>query len=271
MAELSPLDRLTAEIRSSAKYRALDEGLVRRIGAQELEKGRSFKEAVKAARARLHQAAGAYQEQGPDIPRALAELVTLPTDRQDPAVKAYCRGLLARHASTAERLPFIEEFYARLFTGLEPVHSLLDLGCGLNPLALPWMPLEAGVEYTAGDVYPEIASLLTAFFQHVGQNGSGQVCDLTAAIPAQRVDVVLALKIIPCLEQLDKSIGRRLLEGLDAKVIIASFPARSLGGREKGMAAFYDNHLRELLAGKDWPVETLEFGNETVYRIHKVG
>jgi len=271
MDEHSPLDRLTAEIRSSAKYRALDEGLVRRVGAQELEKGRSFKEAVKAARSKLHQVAGAYQEQGPDIPRALAELQTLPTDRHDPAVRDYCRRLLARHASTAERLPYIEDFYTRVLDGLGPIHSLLDLGCGLNPLALPWMPLDGRVEYTASDVYPEIAGLLSAFFEHVGQGGRGQVCDLTAEIPGQAVDAVLALKIIPCLEQLDKSIGRRLLNGLNAKVIVVSFPARSLGGRDKGMPAFYEGHLRELLAGKDWPVETISFGNETVYRIHKAG
>jgi 16S rRNA (guanine(1405)-N(7))-methyltransferase len=77
------------------------------------------------------------------------------------------------------------------------------------------------------------------------------------------------LKTIPCLEQLDKSIGRRLLEGLPAEHILVSFPAQSLGGRSKGMVENYEAHFREMVAGLDWQVERYEFKTELAFLIKK--
>jgi hypothetical protein len=72
-------------------------------------------------------------------------------------------------------------------------------------------------------------------------------------------DVALLLKIVPCLTQLDKAIGARLLDAVTARVLIVSFPAQSLGGRRKGMVATYAAQMEALLAGRAWPVERFEF------------
>ena len=70
-------------------------------------------------------------------------LGSLPTDLHNPQVKDFCLERMRGHASTQERLPILEEFFQTTLASIAPVESVLDLACGLNPLALPWMPLTA--------------------------------------------------------------------------------------------------------------------------------
>jgi 16S rRNA (guanine(1405)-N(7))-methyltransferase len=74
---------------------------------------------------------------------------------------------------------------------------------------------------------------------------------------------------VPCLEQVDKSAGQRLLDTLDTAHLLVSFPVHSLGGRSKGMAATYTAHFRQLVAGRGWRIERFEFATELVFRISK--
>ncbi len=269
MSDAGQLDELVAAVRAGAKYRAISEPLVRQVGAQELAKGRKFKDAVKATRNKLHQVGGAYQEEGIDYARRLAELETLPHDRFDPAVRDFCRRMMAQHASTRERLPVLDEFYAQTLAPLGPLDSVLDAACGLNPLALAWMPLAEGSRYYACDIYEDMVDFLNRFFAHVGQAGEAWVCDLAAQTPQQAAQVGMALKTIPCLEQLDKTVGPRLLAGLQAQTLLISFPAQSLGGRSKGMLQNYETHFRELVEGTGWDVQRFEFATELAFRVQK--
>ena len=173
------------------------------------------------------------------------------------------------HASTRERLPYLEEFYAPLRARIGPVGSILDLACGLNPLALPWLPLAPGGDYLACDIYADMAAFLNTFFNHAGVCGRAEVRDLTASLPAQPVELALLLKTLPCLEQLDKSIGARLLEGINARHLLVSFPALSLGGRGKGMVQNYSAHFAALIGGKNWQVESWQVKTEIVFLVSK--
>ena len=58
------------------------------------------------------------------------------------------------HSSTRERLPILEQFYARALADIPPARVVLDLACGLNPLALAWMPL--GEAIAAPDGYMRV-------------------------------------------------------------------------------------------------------------------
>jgi hypothetical protein len=83
--------------------------------------------------------------------------------------------------------------------------------------------------------------------------------------PPEHVQLALLLKTIPCLEQVDKSAGRRLLEGLNAETILVSFPAHSLGGRSKGMGGIMKTHFNELMAGQFWKVRTVRIPGELAF------
>lgn len=271
----SPTDliQLTEAVLAGAKYRHIAPELVHLIGTQELTKRNNLKAAIKATKNKLHQITGAYWQGKPAYGEWLALLQAASQEEDTPDQKflhTACRTLLTHHASTRERLPFLRSFYTTLFAGLPPIHSVLDLACGLNPLTIPWMNLASDACYYACDVNRDQIDFLQGALPHLGANGEAFVCDLLQEVPPQPVDVAFLFKTIPCLEQVDRLIGPRLLAGINAKVLFVSFPAQSLGGRNKGMVDTYGNHFAGLLdeVGEDrWEVAEFSFATEVVFRL----
>ncbi|MGH2501183.1 MAG: 16S rRNA methyltransferase, partial [Ktedonobacterales bacterium] len=257
-----PLDQLVAAVRASARYRSVAEPLIRRLGERELAKRRSLKEAIKATKNKLHQVAGAYLDE-PRYDAWLSELRATWEDDGDDAAKAAeateecrqaaLRQVMARHASTRERLPILDQFYAQTLAGIGPIRSVLDLACGLNPLALRWLPLADDAEYVACDIYGDMMAFLGGYFAletahgRPGLRGLAETRDALAAPPQRHADLALILKAIPCLEQIDKSAGERLLLSTRADHLLISFPAHSLGGKSKGMVENYEARFHELM------------------------
>jgi 16S rRNA (guanine(1405)-N(7))-methyltransferase len=264
---LDALERLIEEVQASPKYRLISPELVRHVAEQEISKRRNHKEAVKAVRNKLHQVGGAYLEGRDESARWLEELSKGHPGGDEHALRHACLDIMRYHASTRERLPFLAEFYATLFSGLLPVQSLLDLACGLNPLARPWIPLTADCVYYACDIYQHMTYFLQQAFPLLGISGQAWVCDLTQQVPEQSVDVVLLLKTLPTLEQLDKQSSKRLLQQLNARYIVVSYPLRSLGGAGgKGMESFYESQLHLLLPETPWRIQQRHrFPNELAF------
>lgn len=263
------LEDLIQAVVENSRYAAIAPELVRRVAQQEMSKGASLKETVKSVRGKLHQVAGAYQEKPIPYDRLLDELHGLPRDPADPTLRAFCRRVMALHASTAERLPILETFFQQALQKVAPIKSILDLACGLNPLALPWMPIAENCTYWGCDIYVQQAQFLTAFLQHIGVNGEIIPWDLHRGVPPFKADVTLLLKTIPCLEQVDKTAGARLLDEIDSPFVLVTFPVRSLGGHGKGMLKTYEARLRQITSGKPWQIERMEFATELAFLISK--
>jgi len=265
------LERLVVAVREGAKYREIAPDLVRAVGAHELAKGRDFRETVKATRNKLHQTVGAYLDGEPRYDRWRASLAAAYGSGDASAIRQASAAVMRHHASTRERLPILDELYGAIFRRLPPIRRVMDVACGLNPLALPWMPLAEGAEYVAYDVDVAMIAFLNGCFAllpGVAGNAPQRVAavrDVVADPPTEPADLALVLKAIPCLEQLDKGAGTRLLDALDASYLLVSFPLQSLGGRERGMAATYRTRFAELRAGRGWEVEELVLGGELVY------
>jgi 16S rRNA (guanine(1405)-N(7))-methyltransferase len=263
------LEELVEQVQQGASYREIQPDLIRSIGRRELREQRNLRAAVKATRSKLHQVGGAYLACQPDYAGWVNRLQGLPTVREDPALKGFCLEAMRAHVSTRERLSIIDSFYSTCLASISPVNSILDLACGLNPLSLPWMPLSNKPLYLACDIYGDMVAFLGAFFAHLRQNGRVWSFDLSQGIPDDRVQVVLLLKAIPCLEQLDKSLPLRLMDGIHADHLLVSFPVASLGGRGKGMRANYEAHFMDLIAGRPWQVERHEFPGELAFLVTK--
>jgi 16S rRNA (guanine(1405)-N(7))-methyltransferase len=261
------LDRLVASVQSGAKYRSIEPGLIRRIGEAELHNQSSFKNSVKATRSRLHQVSAAYQERKIVYTDWADELCRLPSNLSDPDLQAMCRRMMSLHTSTHERLPILETFFKTTLSSLPPIKSVLDLACGLNPLALPWMPLAENAEYLACDVYSDLAVFLNSFFPHLNRPGAAFTLDLTQSVPDKPVDLAFLLKTLPCLEQIDKSIGPRLLSGIKARHLLVSFPSHSIGGRSKGMLSNYEAHFLEMVPSQSWNVQRFIFPSELAFLV----
>ncbi|MEO8394385.1 MAG: 16S rRNA methyltransferase [Chloroflexota bacterium] len=263
---MADLDSVVEAVLQSSKYRTIAPEFVRKIAAEELRKFPKAKEAIKATKNKLHQVAGAYLTSPPNYDSWLERLETAndPDERRE-----VCRALMQTHASTRERLPILDEFYRVALAEIAPLHSVLDLACGLNPLAIPFMPLADGATYYACDLYTDQAEFFNRAFPLLGVSGEAWAADVTQTVPSQKVDLALIIKAIPCLQQIDKGIGVRLLEGVQADHILVSYPAQSLGGKGKGMRANYEAQFNELVTGKGWTIRKYDFATELAFLITK--
>ncbi len=263
------LDQLVHAVLSSTKYKGVCSDLVRGIGSQELTKRRNGKEALKATKNKLHQVGAAYLDGREDYNAWLTELAAVAQLNDQTALQRICRHIMAHHASTRERLPILDQFYSTILADIAPLHSVLDIACGLNPLAIPWLPLAEGATYYACDIFAPLIDFLNRYLQLLHVQGHIQQCDVIQSCPTQEVDVAFLLKTIPCLEQIDKHAGYHLLRTINADYLVVSFPIHTLGGRSKGMATYYKAHFRELVNDTPWDVGTFEFATELVFVVRK--
>lgn len=260
---------MTAEIvervRRSSRYRDVDANLVARLAAEELPKARSADDAVKRVKRRLHQAVGAFRNERPtDVLAAVRDAWN--GDLTASALRAACADVMRSHASTRERLPYLDPLYMRIWETTGIPATLLDVGCGLGPLALPWMGI-GNATYVATDVDQRPLQAVDAFLEMVGQPHSVRAMDVVASIPDDRADVALLLKLVPTLDRQDPGAAVRLIRGLNVRHAVVSFPARSLGGRGKGMEDTYRARLQRLVddGGRVRGVVDVSVSNELIF------
>ena len=261
------IEQLIEAILASSKYKSIDKDLVTYIGMQELARRHNLKEAIKATKNKLHQIGAAYQVSSPHYSFWLNELKQASLVGNHQLFLDTCRRIMGHHSSTRERLPILEQFYSTILAELPPINSVIDIACGLHPLSIPWMPLSEHAQYYAYDIYQDMIDFLNEYMTLLPVQGYGKVCNVLHYCPAQKVDVAFILKAIPCLEQVDKSAGLRLLESINADHLVVSFPARSLGGKKKGMVTNYEASFYELIANKTWSIQRFEFPSELVFLI----
>ncbi len=263
------LQHLVEAVKQATKYRCISDDLVQHIAVNELAKRPDWRAALKATKRKLHQVTAAYVLRSPDYTVLLSELRGLTVAADHAALRAWCRQVMGQHSSTRERLGILDEFYATTLASLGQVHSVLDVACGLNPLALPWMPLTDDAEYYAYDVCEDLAGFLDGFFAALGIAGTAVAQDVTLSPPTQHAQLALLLKSLPCLEQIDPQAGLRLLQSLRVEHMLVSFPVHSLGGRNKGMSDYYEQHFLRLLAGQPWQVQRFSFSSEIAFLVSK--
>ena len=276
--DTSEVYRIVAAVRASAKYGTVCRSTVERIAAQEWGKGRSLKQAIKATKNRLHQAYSAYESRI-DYDRVYGSLEAAYAADTPEGIRAACRRILNLHASSRERLPILDRFYAGIFAHTGTPRSLLDLACGLNPLSLPWMGLSypssgdplAGkrVVYYAYDIDTARVAFLNRYLCLAGVQACACAQDVICDLPAEGADVALLLKSSACLERQKKGATLALLDALDVSYAVVTFPVKSLGRREKGMPAHYAQTFAEMLSVRPWPVTRLDFATEQAFIVDK--
>jgi len=236
---------IVERVLSSRRYRGVDAALVERLAAEELPRSRGADDAVKRVKRRLHQAIGAF---GGRATRSDDTAEAWNGDMADPKFRAACLSAMRAHASTRERIAALDRFYGAIWDRTGVPGSIVDLGCGLAPLALPWMGLARRARYVAVDVDRRALQRVDSFLDLVRQPHEVVAVDLVNEPAPAGADVVLALKLVTTLDRQDPSAAARLLASIRAPHAVVSFTTRSLSGRERGMARTYRSRLERLVA-----------------------
>ncbi|HHX6348268.1 TPA: 16S rRNA (guanine(1405)-N(7))-methyltransferase RmtA [Pseudomonas aeruginosa] len=246
-------DDALASILSSKKYRSLCPDTVRRILDQEWGRHKSPKLAVEATRTRLHGICGAYVT--PESLKAAAAALSVGDVQK----------ALSLHASTKERLAELDCLYDFIFSGGVP-HRVLDIACGLNPLALFIRDITS---VWACDIHQGLGDVITPFAHHQGLDFTFALQDVMCTPPTETGDLALVFKLLPLLEREQAGAAMALLQALATPRIAVSFPTRSLGGRGKGMEANYSAWFEGALPDEFEIEDTKTIGIELVYMIKR--
>jgi len=249
----------------SKKYASVFPPLISRLIEEEIHK--KAPDSIKAAKTKLHQIYGAYTQDN-----AHKKAARLLDGLADPITTA--KAILSLHASTKERLPYYADFYDFILGHVGRAESILDIGCGYNPFSIPLIPALTKLQaYHAYDIDTWVADLLNRFFACLGLPTAAKCADLAVDIPQETADIALMCKLLPVLESQSPGSGYRLARGLNVRYLLITYPLKSLGGREKGMAKHYSAAFSQALQdgelGKFSLVDERQVGNEMLYILTK--
>lgn len=263
--EIEIVDGILATKKYRALYRMTVEHVVadcvRRVGP---------KRAPDEARSILHQIWGSYYPTRPDFKKLWEKFqAEAGKGNEQQAIEA----VLRLHASSAERLRFLDDFYKKIFAVTGMPARVVDYGCGFNPLAYSiiasichpeWSEGSAPV-YHAFDIDVEEVDFLQKACTLLGYREVVVEAGDVLVDPPVAADVVFMLKLLPVLEQQQKGSAREVMLKQQARWLVVSYPVASLSGKEKGMADFYTQQFHSYIKGLDWGVATLLFPTELVF------
>ncbi len=182
---------------------------------------------------------------------------------------------LETHLSTKERWSFYSELYRQLFAITGKPKIILDLGCGLNPLSLPFMKLKE-VRYYAYDLSEEEIQIINSFFQKKHENhkkvvGKAILADITD-IPKMKelpaADVAFLFKVTDVLDRnKGHTVTEEVLKAVPAQYVVVSFSTKTMSG--KLMTAPRRKWMEWLCWRLGWKYAVLEFKNEIFYVARK--
>ncbi len=258
--------RLVAQLAGTRKYRHVAAETLARVARDALVRG--GRDPSRAARARLHQICGAFATERA-LTRAARALegdeLVLDLDQE----RALAAQVLDAHASTAERARVLPEFAERLIELAGRPRRVLDLACGLLPMALPWLDPDRALAYYGCDIDTRLVDLGNRFLVRTGRTGRIECADVLGAPRTVSADCALLLKTAPTLEHQEPGATRRVIERTDVPRIVVSFPTASLGGNRKGRSAHYAQWMEALAALAGWKATGRELCGELVYVIDR--
>lgn len=172
--------------------------------------------------------------------------------------------ILNSHSSTRERLkiyPRIREIISK-----EKVSSVLDLGCGLNPLALATPKLK----YFACDIKADELEIIEEFFKLKKISGNVFIYDLrkiNSTLP--KADLCLILKVFDILGENNHSLAKKILQTVSCKIFLVSFSTRKLSG--KPMTRPERLWFERVLSQLSFEYSKINSDNEVFYLFRKSG
>lgn len=256
------------EILTSKKYATLYKPMVLRICEEEYKKHTNDKNRIKAVKNVLHSMYGAYIS-ADSYKKASKLMDNFIVERQEVERREILNNILHLHASTRERMQYLSVFYNYIFDNVGEVKSIVDIGCGFNPLTMSYFPEIGDIKYHALDIDGRIAELNNRYFSAIKMPPLARCVDIITETPDISADVVFLFKVLPLIDRQSKDRSARLIREIDAQYLIITYPTKSLTGKEKGMKSFYAAAFEDVLGGTLSIASKKQIGDELVYVVIK--
>ncbi|MBM3137202.1 MAG: hypothetical protein FJZ98_03325 [Chloroflexi bacterium] len=271
MSRLDPenLTVLIAEIRNSRKYRdtGIPDATIEDILRQELARHPKPSEALRSARSILHNVMAPYL--GDLDPNQVRDMMDAAFASEDEGnIRQAARTILESHDSTRERLPYLEDFYRCIREACPQMRTILDLACGLNPFAFPWMGLPSNVNFHAYDIHHPRVELINQFLSGTGMQPLAEVRDILVDPHGIQADATFLFKEAHRMEKRRKGASRALIHALQARVIFISLPNRSLDG-QRDLGVRMSRLVQSIFDGIGGEIFSQEFPGETLYWVER--
>jgi len=288
------LDFLVSLVKESRKFQGIDDALVKQEILKELHKKRAYqgivgrsherslernktiKTIIRRVRASLFLLHGAYYGKRSDLRYKLLEKLQKNIHADEEKVVELHKRILHCHTSTRERMSFYEDLYHALFQLIGKPQSILDVGCGLNPVSYPFMHLK-DVAYTASDFsqrdcdfVKNYFDLLTKRYPVHGEVICINVLDDEGIAALKRlpaVDVCFLFKVSDLIDRKGHKPTEKVVQAVHAKYVIVSFSTKTLSGQlmEKRRRVWFETMIERL----GYSFEIVEKQNELFYVIKK--
>jgi 16S rRNA (guanine(1405)-N(7))-methyltransferase len=258
------------EVLSSKKYRSagLNPVTVADLIHQESYKHPSKKTALKAVKRKLHNIVAPYlgELDYADLSERLTQIQE--TSFASHPLRSFCQAVLTQHASTAERIPFMTDFYTQLFEVTGKPNKIIDMACGLHPLAFPWMGLATTVHYHAYDIIQPRVDFINLFFRKIGLAPLAENRDILLSPPTLNADLALFFKEAHRFEKRQPGCNRAFWESLNVDTLAVSLPTQNLSGTHSLLEVH--RNLVQANLPENRRVRELSFGNEIIFIIERV-
>lgn len=236
---------------SSKKYKPLNNKTISNVVIK-------LPDNMESVRSKLHQIWGAYYTSRPRFEKILKKVQLTQFD-----VLEFCKV----HSSTNERVGD----YVKIFdfiTNNTSGNSIIDIGCGLNPLL--FSVYSEKYNYLAVDIDIEQQSFLNKYFEFKVLTKFKAIVGDALIDKFERVDIAFLFKLLPVLDQIDVMECNKFISSLDCNYLVVSLPNKSLGGREKGMRENYRNIYQSRIESLGYKLKiSQEFNTESVYIFNK--
>mgnify|MGYP001574588280 CR=1 FL=1 len=171
--------------------------------------------------------------------------------------------VLKTHSSTAERLDFYPQLN-KIISDLN-ISSILDLACGLNPLAIA----KKDFKYYASDIDESNLEIVKTFFQKNNIAGEVFTYDLRRIednLP--KVDLCLLFKVLDIIDDKKHKLSEKILKVLQCKYLLVSFSTKKLSGKSMDFPQRY--WFEKLITRLNYKYKIIKTKNEVFFLIEKV-
>jgi hypothetical protein len=238
---------------------------------KQLSKNATFKNFVKQHKKELYYRLRQYKGDDESKQALLKELRLAESDPSEMKRISLLQDLAAFHVSSQERFAENNLLYDHLANVMDDVHSIVDAGCGVQPLFFPHARFSQVGKYIALDKDKESANLMNVFKNTFASqyawlyprvwNISEGWRDVCNEYSLETFDLALLFKLVPVVKRTSPALLQQLA-GIPAKTIVISGVKESMVKKhdiERKERKAIDNFIKDTGRTK---VEEFELANE---------